>query len=181
MSTPQTENQTTQQDEKIVVVTKPKWWRGTRGEWYVIAQEIFGLLVFLGPRTYSGLPAWPSFIVPIASVIGKIFAVVGILLLIAGIITLGKNLTPLPYPKENSELVEKGPYRFVRHPIYSGVIILTLGYALIVHGWLTLLYVALLFIFFDLKARKEEQWLREKFSNYTAYSQRVSRLIPYIY
>jgi protein-S-isoprenylcysteine O-methyltransferase Ste14 len=113
--------------------------------------------------------------------VGKILAGVGVFLFILGIVALGKNITPLPHPKENAELVVTGPYRFVRHPIYGGLILIFIGYALIVHGWLTLLYAALLFIVFDLKSRKEEEWLQEKFPNYTAYSRRVPKLIPFLY
>ncbi|MBI5215172.1 MAG: isoprenylcysteine carboxylmethyltransferase family protein [Ignavibacteriae bacterium] len=158
-----------------------RWWRGLRGEWYVVAQDIFGLLVFLGPRTFPGLPAWNSSVAQVAAIAGKIFAIAGMVLLICGIVALGKNITPLPKPKENTTLVEKGPYRFVRHPIYGGLFLLTIGYALIVHGWLTLLYSSFLFICFDLKSRKEEEFLLKQFPDYARYKLRVSKFIPFIY
>ena len=78
-------------------------------------------------------------------------------------------------------LLEQGAYRFVRHPIYSGILQLAIGWALFVNGWLTLLYTAILFMVFDRKLRREEEILRRTFPGYTAYAARVRRLIPFIY
>lgn len=99
----------------------------------------------------------------------------------AGMFRLGANLTPVPYPKDQTTLVETGPYQLVRHPIYSGAIFMAFGWALWVHGWLTLCYAIILLIFFDLKVRREEAWLTEKFSGYGAYQKRVHKLIPFVY
>jgi protein-S-isoprenylcysteine O-methyltransferase Ste14 len=167
------------QNENISATPKPKWWQGTRGEWFVVAQDILGVLVFLGPRTFPGLPPWSSSLVQITSVVGKVLAIAGGFLFISGIIALGKNLTPVPQPKENATLIVKGPYRFVRHPIYGGLILCTFGYGLSVHGWLTLFYALLIFVCFDLKARKEEEWLEKKFPDYASYKQRTSKFIPF--
>jgi len=181
MSLSQTEHPIAQQAESASGSTKPAWWRGTRGEWYLVAQEILGILVFLGPRTYPGWPAWPSFMIQFASVSAKPILIAGTVLFVAGIISLGKNLTPLPLPKQNAILVETGIYRFVRHPIYGGLILIMFGVALNVHGWLTLLYVLLLCIGYELKSRKEEEWLQERFPGYATYKRRVARFIPFIY
>jgi len=105
----------------------------------------------------------------------------GGLLAVAGIFGLGANLTALPYPKDEATLVETGPYRLVRHPIYSGVILMAFGWALWVHGWLTIGYAIILFVFFDVKSRREEQWLKGKFPDYAAYQKRVRKLIPFVY
>ncbi len=78
-------------------------------------------------------------------------------------------------------MVEHGAYRWVRHPIYSGLILGALGLALLRGGILSLLYALILFIFFDIKSRKEESWLREKYVDYADYQQRVRKLIPFIY
>jgi len=105
----------------------------------------------------------------------------GISLIVAGIFKLGGNLTAVPYPKEQSTLVEKGPYQLVRHPMYSGVIFAAFGWAFWVRGWFTVGYAIILFVFFDVKARREEQWLKEKFSGYVEYQKRVRKLIPFLY
>jgi protein-S-isoprenylcysteine O-methyltransferase Ste14 len=105
----------------------------------------------------------------------------GSILALAGVLRLGSNLTPLPYPKSDATLVETGPYALVRHPIYSGLILAAFGWALFVHGWLTLSYAIVLLIFFDVKSRIEERWLSEKFTGYAKYRKRIRKLIPWVY
>ena len=155
------------------------WWKGTRGEWYVVGQIALMVLVFLGPQTWSGLPGW-TFYPQLCSIIGSVLLVVGGILLFAGIFKLGANLTAMPYPKEQGTLIETGPYQCVRHPMYGGILI-PFGWALWVQGWLTLAYAIILLIFFDIKSRREERWLKEKFSGYVAYQKRVRKLIPFVY
>lgn len=157
------------------------WWKGARGEWYVVAQGAFFLLVVVGPRTWSGIPAWAAPFTRIGVWSGSVLLVFGGLLALAGATKLGANLTPLPYPKDEAVLIETGPYRLVRHPIYGGVILMAFGWGLGVNSWLTLGYALLLFIFLDIKSRREEQWLREKFPGYAGYQKRVRKLIPYLY
>jgi protein-S-isoprenylcysteine O-methyltransferase Ste14 len=158
------------------------WWKNTRGEWYVVAQGFLFLLVGFGPHTAPDLPAWTAPYGAVASAIGLVLMLAGGALAVAGLLGLGReNLTALPYPRDESTLVVTGPYRLVRNPIYSGLIFGAFGYALWVNGWLTLGYALLLFIFFDIKSRKEERWLAEKFPDYGAYQQRVRKLIPWVY
>lgn len=155
------------------------WWRGARGEWYVVAQVVLMALIFLGPRSLPGLPRWPSR--PIVVGVGLLLIVVGGLFFSAAVFGLGRNLTPLPHPKADATLTTTGPYRLVRHPIYCGGLVISFGWALLVHSWTTLLFALLLLLLFDRKARREERWLEEKFPGYAAYRRRVRRLIPFVY
>lgn len=157
------------------------WWKGRRGEWYVVAQAALFLLILLGPRAGPESPQEESPFGSIALVIGVGLIIAGALLAVAGCIGLGKNLTPLPRPKETATLVQSGPYRIVRHPIYSGLIIAVWGWALAAHDWLLVGYALALFVFFDVKSRREELWLKEKFPEYAAYQARVRKLIPFVY
>lgn len=157
------------------------WWRGGRGEWYVVVQVGLFLLVVLGPRNWPGAPAWGHNYALIGTLAGSVLIFAGGILAAAGFFSLGKYLTILPRPKDNAMLVETGAYRLVRHPIYSGLFFAFLGWGLQVHGWLTICYALLLFICLDIKARREERWLTEKFPEYAAYRKRVRRLIPFIY
>lgn len=158
------------------------WWRGRRGEWYVVAQVVVFSVVILGPRTLPGLPEWPSVVAASASVLGVLLFLGGFALALAGLLRLGDSLTPLPYPVECGSMVDSGAYRIVRHPIYSGVFFGALGWALWVHGWLTLLYAAVTFVFVDVKSRLEERWLVEKYGEpYAEYQRRVRKLIPWVY
>ena len=162
-------------------MSQPPWWQGKRGEWYVVVQVILFLLVAFGPRTWPGLPAWTPPFTWLSFIVGGLLILLGGFLSLAGLLGLGSNLTALPYPKDDATFVETGPYRLVRHPIYSGLILAAFGWALWVNGWLTLGYAALLFVFFDIKSRREEGWLREKFAGYEAYQKRVRKLIPFVY
>jgi len=161
--------------------TRQPCWNGRRGEWLVVCQVLLIALVFLGPRTLgdpeaAALP-WPA----ACQLVGPILMFAGVALLLAGIITLGPGLTPLPYPKDNATLVDSGPFGLVRHPMYSGGFVLGLGWALWVCSAVTFAYVLILFVFLDLKSRREERWLAEKFPGYRDYQKRVRRLIPFLY
>jgi len=157
------------------------WWKGARGEWLVFAQVVLIGVVFLGPRTLAGRPAWAFPFPGACSLVGGALMVVGTALLVAGVARLGRALTPWPCPKEGAGLVQTGAYALVRHPMYSGGLMLGLGWALYVQGWLTLGYVAALFVLLDVKSRREEGWLSAKFPAYASYQRRVRKLIPFVY
>lgn len=157
------------------------WWKGTRGEGYVAAQVvIFGFIV-VGPRSLHGLPVWTAPYTSVASVIGVALMMAGATLAIWGVLALGTSLTVLPYPKEGSTFVESGPYRLVRNPIYSGLILGSFGLALAVHSWLNLVYALALLVLFDLKTHREERWLRERYPGYADYQRRVKKLLPWVW
>jgi protein-S-isoprenylcysteine O-methyltransferase Ste14 len=104
-----------------------------------------------------------------------------VILMGKGLLDLGKSLTPLPYPRDDGQLVQSGVYGWVRHPIYGGLILGILGWA-IAHASLSHLAAALLFwVFFDAKSAREETWLLEKYPDYADYRQRVKKLLPWIY
>ncbi len=158
------------------------WWKGGRGEWHVVIQLILMALVVFGPRSWParGLPPFPGTAFSDASGIALMFA--GGLLLLAGICWLGgRNITPLPYPREEATLVTSGPYRLVRHPMYSGGVLFAFGWAIWVRGPLTLAYAVALLAFADVKSRLEERWLLAKFQDYADYRRRVRKLIPFVY
>jgi protein-S-isoprenylcysteine O-methyltransferase Ste14 len=159
----------------------PPWWKGARGEWLVIAQIILMLLILVGPRGWPGAPPWSPAAARLGAAAGYALIAIGVLLFIAGVIALGRNLTPVPHPRDNATLVQAGAYRLVRHPLYSGGLLMALGWALRVHGWLTLALVVITAVFMDIKARREERWLLAKFPEYAAYRKRVRRLIPFVY
>jgi protein-S-isoprenylcysteine O-methyltransferase Ste14 len=157
------------------------WWKNSRGELFVLGQALLFALIIAGPATLPGLPPWSGTVRTVGELAGGLLLLAGLGLGLAGLFALGRNLTPLITPKEGSVLLEQGPYRLVRHPIYSGLLQMAFGWGLLRGGWLTLLYALLLLILFDRKARREEQILRATFPGYAAYARRVRRLIPHIY
>lgn len=149
---------------------------GKRGESWVAVQAVLLLLLFAAPQVG---PAWPYPALFEAG--GWICIAVGTAVLAWSAWNLGRSLTPFPRPVPEGKLVTTGAYRFVRHPIYFGVLVAALGLSLLTTNPLRLLLTAVLFVFFDRKARREEQWLVETYPDYPAYRARVKKLIPWIY
>lgn len=108
-------------------------------------------------------------------------ALFGILVLIVALLQLNKNLSPFPTPKTNSQLVKHGLYKFVRHPIYTGLLLLFFGYAFYSLSAYRLLIAFLLLLLFFLKSRYEEQKLIERFSNYQDYKLTTGRFFPKVF
>ena len=150
------------------------WWKGPRGEAWVIAQFLLLLTMAVLPPTGPTLPvglhflAWP-------------IGFSGLILMGVGAVALGSSLTVLPQPKPDGRFVAQGIYRVVRHPIYDGVILLALGWAVWRTSLLHLALTAILALFFQAKARREEEWLIERFPEYADYRRRVRAFIPWIY
>jgi protein-S-isoprenylcysteine O-methyltransferase Ste14 len=147
---------------------------------FVVVQAVLLGILFFGP---IHLNADASIVPPKGLLLwlGYGIFILGTVIALIAAINLGKNLTPLPRPKENAELTQGGLYRFVRHPIYFGVIVLSVGWGLIQQSILVWVYIVIIAIFFEIKSRKEEQWLQAKFSAYADYQGRVRKLIPWIY
>ena len=97
---------------------------------------------------------------------------------ITGVIVLGKNRTPFPQPRAGSELVQHGIYARVRHPLYTSVMLASLGWALIWQSVAAFCASLVLIPFFHAKARREEEFLRQTFPDYADYARRVPRFLP---
>lgn len=98
---------------------------------------------------------------------------------IAASTSLGRNLTPFPKPVTNGSMVEHGPYRIVRHPIYTAVIVGMVGIAIRGGDWVSVALALGLVPFFYAKSSFEERHLASEFPGYGAYQRRVRRrLIP---
>lgn len=156
-------------------------WRNQRGEIYVAIQGLLFAWLIFGPKNLLLLGAWSLFTGTPATLLGLAFMALGLLVALTAALGLGRALTPLPKPNEAGKLVASGIYRWVRHPIYTGILLMALGWAFYIEGLVTLWSVAVLAIFFDIKSRREEQWLLEKYPEYAAYQKKTRRLIPFIY
>lgn len=156
-------------------------WRSQRGEIYVAIQGLLFAWLIFGPKNWTPLGAWPFFSEMSATVLGATFITLGLLVAVAAAVGLGRGLTPLPKPNDAGRLVASGVYRWVRHPIYTGVLLIALGWAFYIEGLVTLWSVLVMAIFFDIKSRREERWLLEKYPEYAAYREKTRRLIPFIY
>ena len=94
---------------------------------------------------------------------------------------LGAGFTQFPKPADESDLVESGPYGFVRHPVYSGGILFAAGISLVLSPW-SLVLTGVLAVVWALKARVEERFLSARYPAYADYCERVRyRLIPHVH
>jgi protein-S-isoprenylcysteine O-methyltransferase Ste14 len=104
----------------------------------------------------------------------------GLGVMVRGALDLGRNLTPETEPKADAQLVTRGIYEFVRHPIYLGVCLVLLSVPLLARNWLVAALVgAVSFAYFEGKARTEERKLRVRFPRYREYAALVPRLLPF--
>lgn len=119
---------------------------------------------------------------PVHSVVlaGRFIEVAGAIILIISFYDLRKSLTALPLPKENGVLQIHGLYNYVRHPMYVGVLVLSLGIAVSSGSVVKYLLILALYILFSFKARYEEKLLLAKYSGYKAYMQKTHRFLPTI-
>jgi protein-S-isoprenylcysteine O-methyltransferase Ste14 len=151
---------------------------GRRGEgWVGLQVVVFAAVMVSG---FAG-PAWTGPLRLIAALLGAGLGLAGLILVVWGIVALRRQLTALPRPGERAELVETGAFGLVRHPLYGGIVIAAVGWALVTASLPALAMAAVTGVFFDLKSRREEAWLQERFPAYDDYRRRVRKLIPRVY
>jgi len=123
----------------------------------------------------------PFFSNPIIQTIGVIFAGAGIAFAIWARRNLGRNWSGTPQIKVGHELVTSGPYRFVRHPIYTGMITALFGSALV--GGPSWCVAFIIFtIVFIMRIKKEEKFMMQLFPDqYPAYRARTKAIVPFVW
>jgi protein-S-isoprenylcysteine O-methyltransferase Ste14 len=151
---------------------------GPRGEGWTFTQVALMLAV-----TVAGVagPAWPGDASWLRRSVGLLIAIGGQVLFIPGLAAFGHSLTPFPTPVEHARLQVGGAFRYVRHPIYGGLILIALGWSLL-SSPLTLVPTAALVLVLETKSRLEESMLQQRFPEYDAYRRRVRwRFVPGIH
>jgi protein-S-isoprenylcysteine O-methyltransferase Ste14 len=152
---------------------------GPRGEGWVLLQVVLlGVVGLAGPLADG---AWSGPVAVATAVCGLVLILAGSMLAGRGLRDLGPNLTAVPRPRDGAHLVDSGLYGHVRHPIYGGLVLGALGWSLLWASPLALALSAVLALFFDLKARREEAWLASAYAEYRAYAERTRRFIPGLY
>jgi protein-S-isoprenylcysteine O-methyltransferase Ste14 len=112
---------------------------------------------------------------------GAVLTLAGLLFTVWARVHLGRNWSGTVTVKQDHELIISGPYRFVRHPIYSGLLLAIIGSALARAEWRGIVAVVLAFLALWRKLRIEEQWMQEQFGGaYEEYKRRVAALVPFV-
>lgn len=146
--------------------------RSTVGWLWVAGQAVLlGLLILLPGGDGWGRPRW------LLAVAGVLFFG-GLALVAVAALRLGAGLTPTPVPTQAGQLTTSGLYRFVRHPIYTGVLLTAAGMVMRSGSWLQLGVGVALLVFFDRKAAWEEQQLRDRYPGYADYAAKTPKFFP---
>jgi protein-S-isoprenylcysteine O-methyltransferase Ste14 len=163
--------------------TKPARWRESIGS---RASHVIPLVAA------AVLLAAPGWLPPVLSTrfepAGELFPALGAVIVAAGLgfavwarAHLGRNWSGIITVKEHHALVRTGPYRIVRHPIYTGLLFALVGTAMAIGQWRGLLALAFALIGFLWKISVEEKRMRENFPEYAEYRRQTAALIPLLY
>lgn len=144
--------------------------RSTIGWLWVLGQGVIAVAFLLSPWSPHGT---------VAIVIGVPVALLGGLVAVAALRSLGDALTPTPVPRETSTLHTDGIYSVVRHPIYTGLLTIMLGLLIGAGSGLGALWWAVAIAFFTAKSRWEDRLLRERYGDaWERWARTTGALLP---
>lgn len=148
---------------------------------YSLPLVIGAYLIFKGPRLSDPLDLRVIPHVDALAWAGVVLCVAGLAFCVWARLALGRNWSGVVTFKGGHELITRGPYAIVRHPIYTGILIMIVG-TVIVFGHVAGI-IALPFVVWGLwiKLRYEERLMLQKFpEEYASYQRRVKRLVPFV-
>jgi protein-S-isoprenylcysteine O-methyltransferase Ste14 len=159
--------------------------RSVDGNAMMAVIKIFGLLLWLTPLVYLLNPSWMAWSKiglpdPLRwlGVVYGILCVFGIYWLFSSI---GSGITPTSATRKQHTLVTSGPYRWVRHPLYTVGASLHISFGMMADSWFIALLGILAFIAMAIRTPKEEANLIEKFGDeYRDYMKRTGAFFPKI-
>lgn len=152
---------------------------GPRGEGWVALQFVLLGGIAIGGWLFGGASA--GMVLVALVVVGGLFIIGGLALAYLGVRDLDSSLSPLPRPTDRAVLISRGVYGRLRHPIYAGLVLAAVGWSLLTGSLIALALSAALAVALDLKSRREEVWLYERYPDYSAYAARTRRFVPGIY
>lgn len=146
-----------------------------RGGWWVAAQAV--VMALMAGSWFVSDGDWGTW----SWVVGWALAGAGLVVGAWAMLALGDNLTPYPSPRQGTELVERGPYRVARHPIYGAIVLGSVGLSLVAGSGPGLALAGVLAALFTAKSSVEERHLAASVPGYDAYRRRVrGRLLPFV-
>ena len=156
--------------------------------WTQVAMIILGLIICIPLFYYGWIPLFkvPSQTKLILEVFGLVIYLAGLVFVLWARSTLGKywGLSTSQQVKllDDHQIVQTGPYAFVRHPMYFGWWVCMFGLTMVYPVWAIFLLLVFSVISFAGRARREESALQERFGNaWTEYKKRTKFLIPFVY
>jgi protein-S-isoprenylcysteine O-methyltransferase Ste14 len=141
---------------------------------FVAVQALLLLAIITLPRDTGWVPS------DLARTLSNVLFFLGVALGAWSFLYLGRGLTPSPLPNGAGKLVMKGPYAIARPPMYTGVILLSVGIALRSGSFLVIVATVALTVLFTVKARWEEKHLASTFPGYANYMTSTGRFVPYV-
>ena len=148
--------------------------------WILILSIAIGysLSFSIGSTKIGRLNHWDTFFI-----IGAILVLIGLIIRINSILTLKQHFTYTVTEIESHEIIEKGLYKYIRHPGYLGQLIIFLGISTSLANWLSVLLMILsVLIGYSYRITIEEQFMKQQLGQkYLDYQKRTKRLIPIIY
>ena len=152
--------------------------RGARSSRRIPATGLLFLVAFVLTRVFNAHTLAVHSL--ILQIVGTVLFAAGLALAVWARIYLGRNWGMPMTKKEEPELVTSGPYRYVRHPIYSGLLLAVLGTALATNLYL-LIAVVLAGAYFIYSATVEERLMTDSFpAQYGTYKAATKMLIPFV-
>lgn len=136
---------------------------------------VLGQFALLGALA---LEAARSDSMPLARWSGGVLVTLAIAIVVAASLSLGSELRTHPAPSTSAVLRTGGTYRFVRHPIYSGLLLLGVGLVVMAVTWLAVVEWLVLLALLTVKARFEERLLSARFPTYGDYMRQTPRFLP---
>lgn len=139
----------------------------------VIQFVLLGLILFF-PKGNSWQVSSETGMIALALTLG------GLMIAVFAIFRLGSSLTANPVPKEDSSLVTTGLYSRIRHPIYTGLLVMCIGLTISSRSFIVIAFCVALWILFMIKARFEDKLLLAHYPEFAEYASKTGRFIPFV-
>lgn len=147
--------------------------RGTL-ELYSLARSAVILSALAIPSVWTSIGAWTA--------VGLVLFLAGVCLRLTAIRTLGKFYSHRVRINDDHQIITTGPYRYIRHPAYSGMLLANLGYLIFFFNYISLAVYLLLFVpVILLRISIEERELLAGLKGYDEFSRNRKKLIPFLW
>jgi protein-S-isoprenylcysteine O-methyltransferase Ste14 len=168
---------------RIKAATKEKLDRRKEGTFILATLRPIAGALWIGAIAYMINPAWMTWSsIPLPVWLrwtGVLFSVLSVALLIWTLPVLGKNLTDTVVTRREHTLVTRGPYRWIRHPFYVAMALVTIGSALVAANWFIFITGVIAFSLLAIRSHVEEEQLAARFGDaYLDYQRRTGRFLP---